>query len=394
MIWRLAKRSGVGSTAAATAALAFAIAPILEPWGFEFRVDMPALAFDMVGLWLFCNGFTYWSVAVFVLTFFTKQNQLAGISAVILFSIVHGRAGLAIFLTVLWVTVVAFALLILHCIWPYCLQNIVGGLASIIDFWAPIDFAKSVAFAHFAILVLGVGALFDRTRELTLITCFFVMATIQGAISSLHWGSNGYYFLSFVAAAALLAAGSIEDLFAHVAGLSKLAQVWIGIALTFTLLCQREMPFIPNGGLRVLGLSSLLHGHIGCGIFDTDQWDSRALYLLHNARGTVLTDEQFVLLQPNPGKVKFIELFILQNQLQHGLFDDGTLLSEIHQHKFETIALHEQGLEASYRGRLLFWPRLAQAIADNYVFVPGMGPPYMMLPRQGDLSARPAHTPP
>src|SRR5260370_564068 len=37
MIWRLAKRSGVGSTAAAIAPLAFAMLLILEPWGLAFR---------------------------------------------------------------------------------------------------------------------------------------------------------------------------------------------------------------------------------------------------------------------------------------------------------------------------------------------------------------------
>jgi hypothetical protein len=149
------------------------------------------------------------------------------------------------------------------------------------------------------------------------------------------------------------------------------------------------MPWIPNSGLGVLGFSSLLHGHIGCGISETEgcgiseteQWDTHALYLLHNARGTVLTDEPFVLLQPNPRKVMFVELYALQGMLQHGLFDDRTLLSEIQQHKFGAIALREQGLEARYRGHLLFWPRLAQTITDNYVFASGVGPPYVMLPK-------------
>jgi hypothetical protein len=397
-IVKLARRSGVGSTAAAIAALAFAVAPILEPWGFEFRVDMTALAFDMVGLCLFCEGLTYWSVALFALSALTKQDQIAGIAAVALFSVFQGRLGLGVFLAICWVTLVAAAMLLFQFIWPDYLQNVVGGLASIIDFWAPIDFAKSVVFAHFAILILGMSALFDRTRERALIVCFLVTAAIQGAISSLHWGSNAYYFLSFIAAATLLAAASIEDLFAHVTDLSKLAQIWFGIALTFVLLCQREMPFIPNGGLRVLGLSSLLQGRIGCRISDTEPLDSRALHLLYDTPGTVLTNEPFILFEPKIRKVWFIELFILQGMLQHALFDDGRLLSQIRQHQFGAIALHglgvvgyqaepqPLGLKISYRGHAWFWPRLAQAITDNYLLVPGIGPPYIMLPKQGNPS--------
>jgi hypothetical protein len=392
VIWRLARKSGVGSTAAAIAALAFVIAPILEPWGFEFRVDVPALALDLAGLWLFCEGLTYSSVALFALSFFTKQNQIAGITAVTLFSVLQGRYKLASVLTMLWVTIVAFAMLLLQCIWPYYLQNMVCGLASILDFWDPIYFVKPVLFAHFAVLVLAVSALFDRTRDLTLITCFFATATMQGFISSLHWGSNAYYFLSFIAATVLLTAGSIEDLCSYVASSSKLAQVWFSCALTFVLLCQREMPLIPAGGLRVLGLSSLLHGHIGCGFSDTEHWDTHVFDLLHHAHGTVLTDEQFLLLQPSVGKVKFIELLFLQSMLQHKLFDDETLLSEIHQRKFGAIALHEQTLDASYRGHLLLWPRLAKAIGENYIFVPGAGPPYMMQPRQDALSQQSGHS--
>src|SRR5208337_2197337 len=44
LIFLLAKRQGARPAAALIGSLAFALSPMLEPWGFAFRVDTPVLA--------------------------------------------------------------------------------------------------------------------------------------------------------------------------------------------------------------------------------------------------------------------------------------------------------------------------------------------------------------
>ena len=382
-VWALARRSGVSGPAAAIAALTFAIAPILEPWGFEFRVDMLALAFDMIGLWAFWQGLTYWSVGLFALSFLTKQNQLTGIAAVVLFLLLRREVWRAVVLGGLWAALVAGIVFVLHLVWPFYLQNAFGGLTSLYDIAAPADFLILIVFAHFAIVVLCGTALFAARRELGLIACFLLAGLVQAVLSSLHWCSYLYYFLSPLAAATCLAAGKIEDLLIYAEDFPRLAQIWFGLALTFVIVCQDNMPF-SSGSPPPLGLRALAASNVGCASCNRGSWeDAAAIQFLRSVRGTVLSDEPFLPFEINPDKVRILSVFFLHAAVERGHVSEQALLLQIKERRLAAIALFHSDLGARYRIYSLLWPRLEQAIAENYSFVPGIGPPYVLLPNVG-----------
>jgi uncharacterized membrane protein len=74
LIFLNARRSGARTDAAIVAAIAFVLSPVLQPWGFEFHVDLPALACELAGLCLFQAGTPCLAVVFFELALFAKQG--------------------------------------------------------------------------------------------------------------------------------------------------------------------------------------------------------------------------------------------------------------------------------------------------------------------------------
>jgi hypothetical protein len=71
----------------------------------------------------------------------------------------------------------------------------------------------------------------------------------------------------------------------------------------------------------------------------------------------------------------------LRAMFDSGRLDDRPLVDEIERRRVTAFALDWQLLDRQWQGRELFWPRLRKAILDNYVPVPGLGPPYLMIPK-------------
>ncbi len=375
-IFMLSRRCGAASSSALIAAAAFSVSPLLEPWGFAFRSDMPALAFDIAGVWFFSLERLPWSIAMFAATFFTKQSEIAGIAAVFLFSWLRGRRRTAFTCALIWASAVALGILLLHLLLPHYLLNAFFALSGLYDFGAPLAFFVRTLRSDPAIAILAGTLLVERKSEAPgLPTLFLLTALAQALATSVRWGSEVYYFIPALAGASVVAALEIDALFRWAGQLSKLAEIWIGAVLAFAIVSLLHAP--------MLGLKELVTGDLSCGYLQCNPgWDPKAFKILNTVHGHVLTDEPGLLLVQQKFAVAFIELAALKGMRAAGLFDDRPLLDAIRRRTILAIALDADMLKIGYRNHCFMWPELREAIADNYHLVPETGPPYIMLPNQ------------
>jgi hypothetical protein len=117
----------------------------------------------------------------------------------------------------------------------------------------------------------------------------------------------------------------------------------------------------------------------GCPYQERRPLDERALRLLDSVKGPVITDDFILVLYDS--HVEGIDLMPLRAMFEGGRFDDRPLVDDIERRRIAAFALDWQLLDRQWQGRKFFWPRLRRAILDNYVPVPGVGPPYLMIPK-------------
>jgi hypothetical protein len=381
LTYMIARRDTAGRGCALIAAFAFAISHLLEPWGFAFRCDMPALACDLAGLYLFMAGFEAWSIVAFVAAFFTRQTEIAGVAAVCLFCLVNGRGRAAAVLGLAWAAAIASGMLLLHLLLPNYLLNAVLALSPIYDWRAPLEFLARAVRGDPAIAILAATALATRGARFGLAAIFLLTALAQAMGTSARWGSDVSYFIPALAAASVLAADGLEIVFAWARRNSRRTEIWTGIAVAFAIAVS------VRGGK--IGFASIAHGNLGCGYLRTDiRLRPEVVRALGGLRGTVLTDWPDLLLREEPFTPDFIELGVLEGMRLDGRFDDRALLADIRAHKYSAIVLDPDLLSASYRGRAMIWPALRDAISGNYRAIPSLRPPYILMPSEARSSGR------
>ena len=97
--------------------------------------------------------------------------------------------------------------------------------------------------------------------------------------------------------------------------------------------------------------------------------------------GPILTDVAELKLIDPQANLQWIDLMVLVSMQELGGFDDSALLDQVGGRRIAAFALDADGLDRSFRGRALFWPRLRRAIELNYDSVPEVGPPYLWIPK-------------
>jgi hypothetical protein len=380
----LAVRWGCSRSAAIIVSLAFLISPLVQLWGYFFRVDMPAMACELGGLCAFVLGFQFLAVALFVLVFFIKQFRVAGIAAVVVFCWLSGKRRQALILSGVWLTAIVLLTGMLEVLIPNYWLNTGAALASFRDLKAIPD-----SFRHLALFAPGLIAVaaitLTRKRSLTsLPLCFLIAALAENTATLLHWGSAVYYLLPTLVAATPFAAEGLDRLLEQAANLSKLAQIGFAGAITLSL-CPwwviSERGPIPT----YQAVLSDIGRHP-----PPSPWDEKAMDRLSSIHGMVITDMNALAVANPYANVEFIELMVFDTMRVYGLFDDGPLLASVQSRKIGGFALDRELLERDWRGRKLFWPALSQAISQNYELVRdqsgrAVGPPFLMVPKAGGV---------
>ncbi len=375
-IYLLSRRSAASKGAASIAAVAFALSPMLEPWGFEFRVDMPALAFELAGLYLFSLGRQYWALAAFVAGFFTKASSVAGIVAVALCCWIGGARRKSVGLGGAWTAIVLAVTGVLQVLFPHYLLNTFKALSPLYtSLDLALQFPAMAVVSNWAIVILAAMSMIEPVRDRQLPRIYLLVASLEGVVACMKWGSNIYYFLPALAAAAIVSANALDMLTELTARLVKVGRTWSGGIVALGLLAQLYLVSVWYGGDRFPTVSQLARAGLKCCyINDPRDPDPAALRLLRKIDGPVLTDAPELLLADERESVSFVELFLIPGMKMRGIFDDGPLLEEIRQRKIAALALGRVADQA-------VWPELREAIVNNYYLVPSVGPPYIALPR-------------
>ena len=378
LIVLLARREGGSSTASLILAMCFLLSPLLEPLGFDFRVDVPALALELAGLYLFEEQLPWAAVVLFILAFFTKQSYVAGIGAVLLYLLLNQRWRSMLLIGFGWLISVSMLIVMMQTVWPYYMTNVYYATAPIFAFRASLSLDASALLRHFAIFALAAGFLIRKGPKVSPAACFLLVAAASDAAFAMRWGSNTYYFLPTVAAGAIVAAPELTDLLDLLASLSLPLQVLSGLAIAWVVSAQVAFA---RDDLGQLWRTALPH-RPGCSRPATGSWDARALERLRLAKGTVFTDTPELMFVVPSARIGGTDLAVLRSMRERGLFDDSQFLGAIRNHEFAMFAFDGAKLDKEYRGIAFFWPDLRKTIEANYQAVPNIGPPFLMVPKE------------
>ena len=390
LIFLVARRSGAAPGAALIVVLAFALSPFLEPWGFEFRVDMPALACELAGLYLFQEEMLLPSAVAFVLAFFVKQSYVSGIAAIALYSMLNGRWRQALVLSALWLGAVGLLTAVLKSVFPYYFLNTYLALSPspALNPVLAAGFIDRLLLWHFPLLVLATVGVASHCRRPSLTISYLLIALANNSLQYMRSGGALYYVLPALAGLAIVAGPPLSDLLKQSATLSVPLKLVAGAAIAWTLV----VPLWLGGVTDMLTLRrEVVTRDFGCPYHGKPPWDQRALRLLDSLRGPVITDDFGLVLNDQARDIQGVDLWPLGVMFESGRFDDRPLVDDIEHQRIAAFALDQQLLDRQWQRRSFFWPELRKAIQDNYVLVPGVGPPFLMIPKPATgvpLSAR------
>jgi hypothetical protein len=239
LIFLNARRSGARADAAIIACLAFALSPVLQPWGFEFRTDVPALACELTGLYAFQIGFPYGAVAFFELAFLAKQGCAAGLISMIAYLWLTGSPrSLPVKLGLTWLAMTAASAVALQIKYPHYFLNTYYTLSPIYDVTAAPYFLSRIVFHHLPLFLLAIVNILRTGPRRSVFVSYLVLAICHDALAATRWGSNFYYFLPTLAAAAILAAPEISVLLERCRRIAAPLQVAIGTLIAVVILFE------------------------------------------------------------------------------------------------------------------------------------------------------------
>src|ERR1700737_3229781 len=234
LVFSLAQFTGASRLSSAIAALGFMISPLVQLWGFEFRADMPALAFNLAGVFAFETGLCPLAIVLFAGAFFAKQGQFYGIATIVLSLCIGRDFRRAATIGAAWAIVTGVVIAGMQCVTSWYWLNTFGALVGYYDISAPLSLLRHNIVLNAMLVLLGGSSLFRF--GLNQMGCLFLLALAENSMDSLRWGSNFYYFLPTIAAAAILAPAPLDPLFCRAASRRDAFQVMCGVfvAITFS----------------------------------------------------------------------------------------------------------------------------------------------------------------
>jgi hypothetical protein len=239
-----------------------------------------------------------------------------------------------------------------------------------------------VLFWQFPVAAIAAFSIFLQGPRRNVVVCYVIVTLVTASGSSMRCGINLYYFLPFLAGAVIVAGPPLSDLLERSITLSLPLKITGGATIAWVLI----VPLLLAG---VTDLSAIRRAIASCGFGcpyrEGRPWDERALHLLDSVKGPVITDDFALALYDS--HAEGIDLMPLRGLFDSGTFDDRPLVDEVQHRRITAFALDQQLLDRQWQGTKFFWPRLRGAIETNYVLVPGIGPPYLMIPKRATGAA-------
>ena len=341
--------------------------PIIRDWSLMARVDMLAVMFDIVGLYLvirFMNSkHIYWSIIPFTLAIFTKPTFIAALVAVLIYLLINNRRVLWRYLVIL-IPVVAICIAILQVMTDgHYLEHVVVASRTV-DLtwpWAVIQINLVGVLTPLAIIlalaVLYIKKSFSRwalrLKDIDLLGLFLVTSVVIGFISALRPGGFINYYIEFIYASCLCAVlilprfieRTIEKYREHTAVGSYALILAAMFILMLAVSPKSAFPF-PN-----------------------EQYDEDVAIvteIISDTNEPVITENTGLVM--NAGKELYAEFFVITNWAQLGIWDDTNYINDYRNQKFDYIILRVP-LSERPDGDGHFNKEVMQAIRDNYTLI-------------------------
>ncbi len=311
------------------AALVPATQPIFRDWSMMARVDMPAVMFDVLGLYLVIklrkSRYMYLVVVPFVFAMMIKLTAVAGLLAALIYLILSSRRQFAIF-SLWFISGLASVLLPLEFIsHGTYLNHIIVYNNTIMNIHLGTFLFLFNAFAY-AFMPLGVLSFAYvhksyKDKDWTLPSLFFIASLLIDAGTTVRPGASSQYYFEAIVGASICAS----------LALFYLVRLW-----------NNGVSFSP-GTAALMGLLIVIfvmYAPMSNFLFPDKQYTEAT-----NDVQSIVSDSQKPIITENPaialtmGKDLYIEYFIFTNMSRLGYWDETSYVEEYSEQYFDYVVL-------------------------------------------------------
>jgi hypothetical protein len=317
--------------------------PYLNAWSLFVRVDMMALFFELVGVYLairfWKTGWFYLTIPLFALAFYTKQSALTGVVALIIFILIKN-----------WRFAITYSVMIFIAMGvPFLIINwqtegqffneiiLFQRTAEMFRPWANVVSYLTIGYIElFPILIIGLWYSISNIKSY--IGIFAILALAVNLFIIMRPGGAPNYFFEVVLAFSIMTAIALPEIVERKNKLLVYSFVLIFWSLTFNYTLTLYPPPIYAQNVQ------------------------KAMSIIEDDTYPILTENAGIVL--DAGKVPYGEPFVF-NQLSHfGYWDENNLLQDMKSGHMEYVISQYRMPNQPATGR--FDGAVVQAILDNY----------------------------
>jgi hypothetical protein len=307
------------------ALLFFFALPYVYRWSCLFRVDMLALLFSLVGIYLFLkyerNKKIYLCIPFFLLAVFTKQSMIiAPLAAFIYLFLKDKKMALKVFGLLGITGIILFLICNLLTDWQFYNHVIIYQSLPFVWYQLSTKFGEFIE-THYIISILAGGiALYYILRKRIFLLSIYLLITLLSIISIGRVGASSNYLLELLVICCIFIAILLKEVCLHI----KKGDIF-GIAVV-TLLLLQSISFLGDRQTYIYGPTSEDH-----------EVQQKISILIENSKGTVLTEDAGMSIIN--GKDLVIEWFMDTQLSLQGLWDQTAFVESIKNRQYSVIIL-------------------------------------------------------
>jgi hypothetical protein len=333
---------------------------IFRDWSIMARVDMPAVMFDVLGLYLVIkykdSKLLYLAIIPFIIALMIKITAVAGLAAVLIYLLIYNRKKLLAFTGLL---AIGIAVVII----PLMLVSGGAYLKEVILYENTINYINIAnmtyilsmfLFAGVVLIVPSIIYLMNMGKKITLAGLFLIIAFIIAMVGTLRLGSaENYYFETIVAGSicATLALPTIINYFR--ANVKRIMVALVCLVVAFLLCYAPRVNYqIPNEQYSVSA--------------ETVQ------NIMADSNKPIITELSQVVF--NMGRDLYIEPFVFTNMTLLGYWDETNYVNGYKNGDYDYVLLRGSLVERLDNMRngitdVYFSNAVINAMNDNYILV-------------------------
>jgi hypothetical protein len=334
--------------------------PIIRDWSLQYRVDMLAVMFSVLGLWIVIryknSKWIYASIPIFLLGLLTKISAISGLGATCIYLLIYNRKVFFNYASMMFVgLIISFGgIQLLSGGWYF--SNIITW--NVTAFWTlPVIITNisSIILPLSALLSLAVFYVISKIKEkyYSLPLLFLGISAIVDFGSGLRVGGFLNYYLEFIIAVCMCATLILPTI------IDKAKERYI-------LTNKVDFHGLVIAGVFIISLTICLKTAFP---FPSEKYNEEVEYVKNRISDTqkpVITENTGLVV--SAGKDIYAEFFIVTNATRLGFFDDTEYVNDYKNQKFDYIILRIPINERQY-GDGHFTKEIMDAINENYTLI-------------------------